>query len=61
MDPISIALINNTQMIDRLNKTMTSSNTKMMQMAEKLVNVTAGVNVSVGKEMGKGENLDLMA
>ncbi|MCL2688893.1 MAG: hypothetical protein FWE57_03465 [Chitinispirillia bacterium] len=46
-------------MIDRLNKTMTASNTKMMQMAEKLVKVTAGINVSVGKEMGKGENLDL--
>jgi|GEM_PF-5297853 len=59
MDPLSIALISNTQMIDRLNKTMTASNTKMMQMAEKLVKVTAGINVSVGKEMGKGENLDL--
>jgi len=61
MDPLSIALISNTQMIDRLNKTMTASNTKMMQMAEKLVAVTAGINVTVGKEMGKGENLDLTA
>jgi len=61
MDPLSIALINNTQMIDRLNKTMTASNTKMMQMAEKLVKVTAGINVTVGKEMGKGENLDISA
>ena len=58
MDPISIA--RNTQMIDALNKTMTISNIKMTRMAEKLVKAAAGVNVT-SKEMGKGENLDLLA
>jgi len=62
MDPLSILLnTQSAQMIDRLNKTMTASNTKMTRMAEKLIAVTAGVNVSAGREMGKGENLDLTA
>ncbi|MDR0305817.1 MAG: hypothetical protein LBI42_03155 [Chitinispirillales bacterium] len=59
MDPVSIA--RSAQMIDALNKTMTISNIKMTQMAEKIMKAAAGVNVTVSREMGKGELVDLTA
>ena len=59
MDQVSIA--KSAQMIDNLNKTMAISNIKMAQMAEKMMNAATGANVGVSREMGKGEQVDLLA
>jgi len=58
MNPISIAL--GSRMAEAMNHVMMESSQKMNNLAEKMLKVGHEVRLA-GKEMGKGELLDLVA
>lgn len=57
MDPVSLA--RTAESIDAMSRIVQESNAKMTEMTEKFLKYN--ITVAVGREMGKGELLDLVA